>query len=55
MRLVLALLAAPALGAVVTKYSDLGGQPYALSRDARSLLVNGSRVLLLSGVFPARE
>ena len=40
---------ASGLSSVIRRYSDLGGQPYALSRDGRSLVVNGSRVLLLSG------
>ena len=43
------LLAAASAAGVVRRYSELEGRPYSIARDGRSLLVNGSRVLLLSG------
>lgn len=43
-------LAAAAPMEVITRYSEVAGRPYALSRDGRSLVINGTkRVLLLSG------
>ena len=43
------LLGAASAAGVVRRYSELEGRPYSIARDGRSLLVNGSRVLLLSG------
>ena len=34
---------------VIRHYSDLGGKPYTVSYDARSMLLDGKRALLLSG------
>ena len=46
-----AVTAAPEPTGVVRAYSELGGKPYTVSYDARSLLVGGSRLLSLSGSF----
>ena len=43
------LCVAWARGGVIRRYSDLKGEPYTLSRDGRSLRINGEAVLLLSG------
>ena len=40
-----------ALPPVVASFGDLGGEPYTVSYDSRSLLVGGKRVLLLGGSF----
>lgn len=49
------LLGAAVLGAAALPafplYSDLRGQPYAVSYDGRSLMLNGSRILLLAGAI----
>ena len=44
-----ALSAASADGDVVHHYSELGGKPYKVAYDGRSMIVDGKKVLLLSG------
>ena len=36
-------------GTIVRRFSDLGGKPYTVSYDERSMLVGGKPVLLMSG------